>query len=117
MNLDNRLKGLREQHNYTQDDVADFLNISRQSVSKWELGKGYPDIDNFIKLSDLYEVSLDQLIIGEEKYHKTAVYHSSESNHKTTGDFFVALLVAYFPCIMHALSFKVIVLRKATPFL
>ncbi|MGE7940765.1 hypothetical protein ACQKNB_01645 [Lysinibacillus xylanilyticus] len=51
------------------------------------MGKGYPDIDNFIKLSDLYEVSLDKLITGEEKYHKTVVYHSSESNHKTIGDF------------------------------
>ncbi|KOS62429.1 helix-turn-helix transcriptional regulator [Lysinibacillus agricola] len=67
MNLENRLKELREQHKYTQDDVAGFLNISRQSVSKWELGKGYPDIDNLRRLSDLYKISLDQLITGEEK--------------------------------------------------
>ncbi|MGE7689083.1 helix-turn-helix transcriptional regulator [Lysinibacillus sp. NPDC097214] len=95
MNLENRLKELREQHNYTQDDVARFLNISRQSVSKWELGKGYPDIDNLRRLSDLYKISLDQLITGEEKYHKlealapapVSAPDSNKSDHKTVGDF------------------------------
>lgn len=37
--LENRLKKLREQHHFTQDEVAEYLNISRQAVSKWELGK------------------------------------------------------------------------------
>ncbi|MFJ8515409.1 helix-turn-helix transcriptional regulator [Lysinibacillus xylanilyticus] len=90
MNLENRLKELREQHKYTQDDVAGYLNISRQSVSKWELGKGYPDIDNLRRLSDLYKISLDQLITGEEKYHTQVASDSSDSNesdHKTVGDF------------------------------
>ncbi|MGE7997113.1 helix-turn-helix transcriptional regulator [Lysinibacillus sp. NPDC093190] len=89
MNLENRLKELREQHKYTQDDVAGFLNISRQSVSKWELGKGYPDIDNLRRLSDLYKISLDQLITGEEKYHtlEESAPASNKSDHKTIGDF------------------------------
>ncbi|MFT9818653.1 helix-turn-helix transcriptional regulator [Lysinibacillus sp. NPDC056185] len=95
MNLENRLKELREQHKYTQDDVAAFFNISRQSVSKWELGKGYPDIDNLRRLSDLYKISLDQLITGEEKYHKleasaptpASATDSNKSDHKTVGDF------------------------------
>ena len=82
MNIENRLKKLREQHHYTQDDVANYLNISWQAVSKWELGKGYPNIDNFIKLSDLYQISLDKLIVGEEKFSKVEIYHS-----KTVGDF------------------------------
>jgi len=87
LKLENRLKELREQHNYTQDDVAGFLNISRQSVSKWELGKGYPDIDNLRRLSDLYKISLDQLITGEEKYHTPVAFDSNKSDHKTVGDF------------------------------
>lgn len=87
MNFENRLKELREQHKYTQDDVAGFLNISRQSVSKWEQGKGYPDIDNLRRLSDLYKISLDQLITGEEKYHTLVASDSNKSDHKTVGDF------------------------------
>ncbi|QDQ01558.1 helix-turn-helix transcriptional regulator [Lysinibacillus fusiformis] len=88
MNLENRLKELREQRQYTQDDVAEFLNISRQSVSKWELGKGYPDIENLIRLSDLYEVSLDKLIRGEEKYQKKEVINlPNNANRKSIGDF------------------------------
>ncbi|MBD8519831.1 helix-turn-helix transcriptional regulator [Lysinibacillus fusiformis] len=84
--LENRLKKLREQHHFTQDEVAEYLNISRQAVSKWELGKGYPDIDNFIKLGELYQISLDELITGKAKFSKVATV-SVPSNHKTVGDF------------------------------
>ncbi|WP_397536943.1 helix-turn-helix transcriptional regulator [Rummeliibacillus pycnus] len=49
MELESRLKKLRELHQYSQEDVARILDISRQSVSKWELGKGYPDLDNLIR--------------------------------------------------------------------
>lgn len=87
MDLENRLKELREQHKYTQDDVAGFLNISKQSVSKWELGKDYPDIDNLRRLSDLYEISLDQLITGEEKYQILVASDSNKLDHKTVSDF------------------------------
>ncbi|MGN4126372.1 helix-turn-helix domain-containing protein [Lysinibacillus sphaericus] len=58
--------------------------MSRQSVSKWELGKGYPDIENLIRLSDLYEISLDKFIKGEEKYQKNS---HNNSNQKSVGDF------------------------------
>lgn len=62
MNLSQKLKNAREQANLSQQDVADSLNISRQSVSKWENGKACPDIDNLAILSELYGVSLDYLI-------------------------------------------------------
>lgn len=62
MNLSQKLKNAREQANLSQQDVADSLNISRQSVSKWENGKACPDIDNLAILSELYGVSLDCLL-------------------------------------------------------
>ena len=62
MNLSEKLKNAREKAGLSQKDVAEALNISRQSVSKWETGKAYPDIDNLIILSELYNVSVDYLI-------------------------------------------------------
>lgn len=66
MNISEHLKILREKSGYSQEDLAQKLNISRQSISKWELGKSTPDINYFIKLSEIYNLSLDELIKGEE---------------------------------------------------
>lgn len=46
---------------FTQDDIAEAMNVSRQSVSKWENGESQPDIGKIVKLADLLEVSLDTL--------------------------------------------------------
>lgn len=62
--LGDRLLNLRMEHNLTQEDVADSLNVSRQSVSKWELNKTLPDVDKLLQLSDMYQVSLDYLVRG-----------------------------------------------------
>ncbi|MBE7123938.1 helix-turn-helix domain-containing protein [Bacillus cereus] len=62
MLLNERLKQLRVQYNYTQENVAQKIGVSKQSVSKWESGKTYPDIDNLIILSDIYNVTIDELI-------------------------------------------------------
>lgn len=57
-----RLKKLRQEKKLSQNDVAEYLHISRQSVSQWETGKSYPDIDNLILLSKLYDVSLNEML-------------------------------------------------------
>ena len=62
MNLGEQLKNLREQHNLSREKLAQQMNVSRQAVYKWETNKGYPDMDNLIRLSELYEVTLDELI-------------------------------------------------------
>ncbi|RAS80697.1 helix-turn-helix domain-containing protein [Priestia endophytica] len=70
MNLGEQLKDLREKHNMSREDLAQKMNVSRQAVYKWETNKGYPDIDNLIRLSDLYEVTLDELIKGDPVFQK-----------------------------------------------
>ena len=64
MNLEiaNRLTALRKQNGYSQEELADKLNVSRQAVSKWERGESSPDTDNLIALAKLYNVSLDELL-------------------------------------------------------
>lgn len=67
-NLAYNLKQARKQRGYSQNDVATILHITRQSVSKWERGLVYPDLDNLVRLSEIYQVSLDELVIkGREK--------------------------------------------------
>jgi len=108
MELENRLKRLREEHQFSQEDVARMLDISRQSVSKWELGKAYPDLDNLIKLSDLYKVSLDEIIRGEVKYpHRRNVesVQKLDSDHKTFGDFLYHYWWLIFPILWILSSF------------
>ena len=67
MELSKNLKKARENVGLSQAEVAEKLNISRQAISKWENGWTSPDIDNLVILSDLYDVSLDELIKNDEK--------------------------------------------------
>lgn len=59
------LKQLRTENKMSQEQLAERLGISRQSISKWEQGASSPDIENFAKLAQLYKVSVDSLINGE----------------------------------------------------
>ena len=62
MELKEKLQLLRTQMRISQEELAESLNISRQSVTKWENGQSFPDIGNLIRLSDLFKVSIDQLV-------------------------------------------------------
>ena len=62
-----QLKQARKAKQLSQNDVATILHISRQSISKWENGRAYPDIDNLILLSDLYQKSIDDLVQNNEE--------------------------------------------------
>jgi transcriptional regulator with XRE-family HTH domain len=57
-----KLKQCREESGLTQEGVAERLNITRQAVSKWERGINEPDIETIVRLSDIYGVTIDQLL-------------------------------------------------------
>lgn len=62
MNISQNLQYLRKRDKITQEELADKLGVSRQSVSKWETGEAYPETDKLITLCDLFGVSLDELM-------------------------------------------------------
>ncbi|MGC6767929.1 helix-turn-helix domain-containing protein [Enterococcus sp. LJL51] len=64
--LGEKLKQLRKEHDLTQEKLAEKLFISRTAVSKWESGKGYPNIESLKNISQLFSVSIDDLLSGEE---------------------------------------------------
>ena len=62
MTLGEKLSKLRKEHNYTQEQLADLLGVSRQSISKWESDITYPETDKLIKMGKLFECSMDYLL-------------------------------------------------------
>lgn len=61
----NRLLEYRKQHNFSQEELAEKIGVSRQAVSKWERAEASPDTDNLILLAEIYGVTLDELIKGK----------------------------------------------------
>lgn len=59
-----RLRYYRKKYNYSQEELAEKIGVSRQAVSKWERGEASPDTDNLIALAEIYQISLDELIKG-----------------------------------------------------
>lgn len=64
MSLSENLQFIRAQAGVTQEQLAEQLDVSRQSVSKWESGQSFPEMDTLLKLCDLYDVNLDLLLRG-----------------------------------------------------
>lgn len=63
-NLIKNITMLRKANSLSQEELAEKLNVSRQAISKWERGEAYPDIENLIAISELFHVTLDDLVNG-----------------------------------------------------
>ena len=61
------LKELRKEKELTQEQLAETLNVSRRTVSRWETGSNMPDLDLLVEMADLYRVDLRELLNGERK--------------------------------------------------
>ena len=70
MEIGKKLKAARSRAGLTQEQVAEHLFVSRQTISNWENEKSYPDIVSVVRLSDLYSISLDELLKGDAEMLK-----------------------------------------------
>jgi len=66
MEFNEKLQELRKQKGLTQEELAESLYVSRTAVSKWESGRGYPNIDSLKATAKFFEVTIDELLSGEE---------------------------------------------------
>ena len=80
MDIGGKIKDARIKANLTQEDVAQALGVSRQTISNWENEKTYPDILSVIKMSDLYTISLDRLLKGEKPMSNYLDYLEESTN-------------------------------------
>lgn len=78
MNLSEKIMLLRKKQGWSQEELANRLNISRQSISKWESGQSQPDIDKIILLSQLFQVTTDYLLLDQEneEHRQIGIYLS-----------------------------------------
>lgn len=78
MTMGEKLAKLRREHNLTQEQFAEILMVSRQSVSKWELNTTYPDTEKLIRISKLFDCSLDYLLKDEIEQMDINVVEANE---------------------------------------
>jgi transcriptional regulator with XRE-family HTH domain len=80
--LGQKIQQLRKENGLSQEELASKLTISRQAISKWELGESMPDTENIVQLSKLFGVSTDYLLINEYESDKDDSLVAEVSNEK-----------------------------------
>lgn len=80
MKIGHKLKDLRTAHGYTQEELAAILNVSRSTISSWEINRTYPDLSILVSLSELYEITVDQLINEDEKLVDTMTNETKKNS-------------------------------------
>lgn len=66
MEFNEKLQNLRQQKGFTQEELAKSLYVSRTAISKWESGRGYPNIDSLKRIANVFSVTVDELLSGDE---------------------------------------------------
>ena len=74
MTLEEQIKYYRKQAGLSQEKMAEKIGVSRQAITKWENGTGTPDIANLIAIADLFQLSVDELLLNEKTEKKQADY-------------------------------------------
>ena len=100
MELGQRLKDLRNKHNITQEEFADKLYVSRQTVSSWENDKSYPDIHSLLMISELFKISLDDLVKGDIEIMEEKINQSVIGSFKKDSNIYGVLVII---CLLTAI--------------
>lgn len=94
MEIGSQIRKLRSARGLSQEALAEKLYVTRQTISNWENGKSYPDIHSLLALSTLFEISLDQLIIGDIETMKREINKEEVDNFNRLGKLFSVLFLA-----------------------
>lgn len=86
MKINEKIYSLRKQHNLSQEELADKLNVSRQTISKWELGESCPDFDKIVPLCEVFDITTEELLKDKKLKDK-------EDNDETKPDIIKALII------------------------
>lgn len=104
MELGKQIKKYRTEANLSQEELADKIFVSRQTISNWENDKNYPDIKSIVLMSEVFQVSLDNLIKGDlEKMKEEIDKHEYAKFQRDCAIFtvlFIALLIVPIPLAM-----------------
>ncbi|MDW4511559.1 helix-turn-helix transcriptional regulator [Priestia megaterium] len=95
MTLGEQLQKLRKEKKMSREELAGKMNVSRQAVYKWENNKGYPDIENLIKLSELYNVTLDELIKGDQSFQSKIAIDRKKGEDLSDPGFIIGIILVF----------------------
>ena len=107
MDIGLKIKKARIKANFTQEQVADTLGVSRQTISNWENEKTYPDIVSVVKMSELYEISLDHLLKEEKAMSNYLGYLEESTNVVKSKDKLSKLILVSTYLVIWAISLVV----------
>ena len=93
MELNEQIKKYRTEMNLSQEELAEKIYVTRQSVSNWENGKTYPDIHSLLLLSSLFGISLDQLVKGDIEIMKKEIKEAEIIKMKRYGRTYALMLI------------------------
>ena len=94
MELNEQIKKHRTEMNLSQEELAEKIYVTRQSVSNWENGKTYPDIHSLLLLSSLFGISLDQLVKGDIEIMKEEIKKEEIAKMNRYGKIYTIMLIA-----------------------
>ena len=94
MELNEQIKKYRTEMNLSQEELAEKIYVTRQSISNWENGKNYPDIHSLLLLSSLFGISLDQLVKGDIEIMKKEIKEAEIIKMKRYGRTYALMLLA-----------------------
>ena len=94
MELGSQIKKYRNNMNWSQDELADKVFVSRQTISNWENDKNYPDIKSLILLSEVFGISLDSLVKGDIVKMKEQINSEEIERFRRDGNIYTILLLA-----------------------
>ncbi len=113
MELQNQIKKYRKLMKLSQEELAEKVYVTRQTVSNWENGKSYPDIHSLLTLSSLFEVSLDELIKGDIELMKKEISKKDVDLHNYYSNIFsiifVVCLITFVPVVKYLKVYGLII--------
>ncbi|HBI1251950.1 TPA: helix-turn-helix transcriptional regulator [Staphylococcus aureus] len=92
MDFHKTLKKKRKEAQLSQEELAEELNISRQSISKWENEKGYPNIETLLKISEIFNITVDELLKGDDYLKNKIIQDSKKLKYPKWKSFFDILI-------------------------
>ena len=112
-----KLLELRKQKGWSQEELGNNLDVSRQTISKWESGQSAPEMEKLVKISEIFEISLDELIVGiknevNNKVEENKTVDESKKSKKRIKIVFIVLLILAVLSFLGVITFRVGCFKK-----
>lgn len=114
MNIGERLYELRKGKNLSQEEVADKLNVTRQTISKWETNQSSPDFDKIKPLCDLYGITADELLTGIKKEEQEPTMSKQDIKRERANGIAAGVLFYFIAIIWIMVAIPVLLINPIT---